>query len=176
MAFSLAYRFMARRMRRGAYTLILVITACVMLQNQSFYRRTVVPGISAFERGMESCLIPIATWLKEHAPPGSRVLVGDVGAIGYYSDLPLCDAAGLISPSMLSLIHGGNLPYEIIEQNLWKGLCDADYVVDRGLVPDQLKDDKNLFPLLSRPFIGMSLDDSRVHYYTLYKVLKKNTP
>jgi hypothetical protein len=173
LAFSLAHRLANRQMGRHAYSLVFVITTCVMLQNQIFYHRYVVPGITAFEQGMESCLIPVATWLKENAAPGSRVLVGDVGALGYYSNLPVCDAAGLITPSMLKLIHEGNLPYEIIEKKLYRGLCDVDYVVDRALVPEQMKNDKDLFPMVSRPFVGLTLDDPGVRYYTVYKVLKK---
>ena len=176
LAFSFLYHLMARlSVQRHLYTVIFLVTALVMLQNQFVYRKYVLPGIRTFEQGMETCLIPIATWLKDNGEPNSKVLIGDIGAVGYYSNQQICDAAGLITPSMLVFIRQGNQPYDIIEKKLYKGLCDVDFVVDRSLRAEDLKSDLTLIPLVSRPFFGMTISDTLVHYYTIYKVRKTSS-
>lgn len=162
------------RMHRHAYTAVFGLAALIMTQNQIVYRMYVKPGIDVFEQGMETCIIPIAAWLKDHASPDSRVITGDVGAVGYYSGKRICDAAGLVTPSMLPLIQQGIPPYDIIERKLYRDLCEVDYVLDRSLQPERLKDDHDLHPLLTRPFFGMRLLDTQVHYYTIYQVMKKS--
>ncbi len=41
---------------------------------------------------------PMEEWCALHIQPGSSVLASDIGAIGYYSDAKLYDAAGLVWP------------------------------------------------------------------------------
>ena len=81
----------------------------------------------------------------------------------------------VITPSMLIFIRQGNQPYDIIEKKLYKGLCDVDFVVDRSLRAEDLKSDLTLIPLVSRPFFGMTISDTLVHYYTIYKVRKTSS-
>jgi hypothetical protein len=156
--------------RRYASAGVIALTALIMLQNQFFYHRYVYPGIEAFEEGMESCLIPIGRWIDASTPRGSTILTGDIGAIGYFSDRRVCDAAGLVSPSFLPLIHQGIEPYQIIERKLYTPYCAPEYVVYRSPAPEDLKSDSGLVPLLTKPFPNMSLTDSRTIYYTVYRV------
>lgn len=172
--FAVSYVCELAREARGekfAYIIVLVLVAMIMGQNQYVYRKYVEPGITAFSKGMETCLIPAAAWLRQHTPRDAKIVVGDVGAIGYYSDRTVCDAAGLVSPEFLPFLHDGNQPYDIIQKKLYREVCDVDYVIDRGDLPERLKDDPTLLPLFSRPFVGMTLDDSRITYYTIYKVV-----
>ena len=172
-AFSFLFEFLSiTSWRRRAHLGVVVLTAVIMLQNQLFYHRYVVPGIEAFEEGMESCLIPIGRWIGERTPAASTVVTGDIGAMGFFSERRMCDAAGLVSPSFLPLIQRGVQPYEIIEKKLYRACCSPDYVVDRGLLPEALKADPELVPLFTKPFPNMSLTDSRTIYYTVYRVRK----
>ena len=157
-------------LRKYVYATVFALTALVMVQNQLFSRYIVGPGIVSFEQGMDSCLIPIGQWLHEHTPPGTTVVTGDIGAIGYYSDREICDAAGIVSPSARPMLRAGNTADDIIEKKLYLDMCNPDYVIQRSPEPEHLKGDPGLEPLLSRPFAGVSLTENRVLYYTVYKV------
>ncbi|MBI1804766.1 MAG: hypothetical protein HY033_13580 [Ignavibacteriae bacterium] len=158
--------------RRFAYAAVFVFAALVMLQNQVFYRSIVLPGIEAFEVGMEGCLIPIGKWLAENTPAGSSVVVGDIGAIGYHSDRRVFDTAGLASPVFLPLLHRGFEPYDIIEKKMYRTYCEPDFVIDRSEQPERLKNDPELLPLATRPFYYTGLSNSKIIFYTIYKVNK----
>ena len=158
------------RWSRLTYPAIFFLAAIIMLQNQVLYRRNVVPGIDAFQSGMEFCLIPIGRWLNEHTSPETIVYTPDIGAIGFFSERKICDGAGLISPSMLSLIRDGYTNEKMVERRVYESACDAHYVVDRSFEPERWKGMQGLTPILTRPFSQMGLEDVRLNYYTLYKV------
>ena len=173
LAFSFLYYMVQYSPRKQyVYGLVFLLTALMMIQNQVMYRQVVTPGMAAFEQGMENCLVPIGKWLNQHAPKEAKVVTGDIGAIGYYSGREICDAAGIISPDARLLLRQGNTADDIIGKKLYGSLCAPDYVVHRAAEPERLKNDPDLEPLLSRPFIGLSLSDQRVVYYTLYQVKK----
>jgi hypothetical protein len=157
-------------MRKYVYVVVFALTALVMIQNQLFSRYVVGPGIAAFEQGMEHCLIPIGKWFHENTPPGTKVVTGDIGAIGYYSDREICDAAGIVSPAARPMLRAGNTADDIIEKKLYQDMCNPDYVIQRSPEPEHLRGDPGLEPLLSRPFAGVSLTENRVLYYTVYRV------
>lgn len=161
------------RLARHVYTAVFVLTALIMLQNQMFYRNYVKPGITIFEHGMTSCLVPIATWFRENTPPGTNILAADIGALGYYSDRNIRDAAGLTSTEFLPLIRQGNSPDSIIGKSMYRSICSVDYVVDRTLTPGPAIMSDSLEPVFSRPFYGLSLGDPRMTYYTVYRVRKE---
>lgn len=155
---------------RYVYFGIFMLTAFVMIQNQIFYHRIVRPGIEEFSSGMENCLIPIGKWLNKNTNPKATILVGDIGAIGYYSDRRIYDAAGLASPEFLPLLKRGMSPYQIIENDQYQSLCKPDYIIHRSEQPEVLNDYKSLMPLVTKPFFKMGLNNDKIIYYTIYKV------
>lgn len=160
----------AKYIERYVYLGIFILTALVMMQNQIFYHRVVRPGIESFSAGMENCLIPIGKWLKQNTDLSSTILVGDVGAIGYYSDRKIYDVAGLVSPEFLPLLKKGLTPYEIIEKNQYQSLCKPDYIVHRSPRPEILNNDRSLIAVVTKPFFKMGLNNDQIIYYTIYKV------
>ena len=175
-AFSLVYQLFSRSaFRRYVYGAIFALTALAMIQNQIWYQRNVLPGISVFEQGMETCMIPMGKWLKQNTSPDAKIVLADVGAIGYYSDRYVCDAAGLATVRMLPLLREGNVPLSIIEKKLYRSVCDVDYVIHRSPKPEALAEDHELIPLLTKPFFGLSLTEQNIIYYTLYKVTKETS-
>jgi hypothetical protein len=46
--------------------------------------------------------IPLALWLKAHSRPADRIMLEPIGYIAYYSDRPVLDVVGLVSPQVLS--------------------------------------------------------------------------
>ena len=54
---------------------------------------------------IESQMVRTAKWVNENLPPGTVLAVHDIGAIGYFSENPLIDLAGLITPEVVPFIR-----------------------------------------------------------------------
>lgn len=48
--------------------------------------------------------VEVGKFLRDRGRPGDRVVVNEVGAIGYYSDLHVVDMLGLVSPDVVPLL------------------------------------------------------------------------
>lgn len=127
-----------------------------------------------FSRGMEQCLVPAGKWLAANSPKGSSVAVGDIGAIGYYSQREIVDLGALISPQVRPLRDKYTVQ-EIINRYPEMPLPKVDYVIDTATDSLRLLKDspyKNIFkPLWTgiMPNLGVA-DPKTVWYYTIYKV------
>jgi hypothetical protein len=53
---------------------------------------------------IEGEMAAAARWLNEHTAPTDRIAVHDIGAVGYLTDRPLLDLAGLITPQVIPFI------------------------------------------------------------------------
>ncbi|HLB00452.1 MAG TPA: hypothetical protein VJO14_03615 [Bacteroidota bacterium] len=152
------------------YGLVLALTALIMMQNQFVYKKYAVPHLEAFALGIETCLKPIGFWLGEHTPPGTVILTADVGAIGYFSRRTICDFNGIVSPGAAPGRKDNDTFTGLLRERRWGGICEPSYIVHRGPVPGELKDVNGLVPVMSRPFAGLSVSDSRTVFFTLYRV------
>ncbi len=56
-------------------------------------------------RFIESEMIATAHWLVVNTPPDSIIAAHDIGAIGYITERPLVDLAGLITPAVIPFIR-----------------------------------------------------------------------
>lgn len=89
---------------------------------------------------IESEMVVTALWLRENTPPGSRLAVHDIGAIGYYADRPLVDLAGLITPEVIPFIR------DEIELGKFINTQQAAYLVTfPGWYPDMIACGEELF-------------------------------
>lgn len=171
--FAFAFLFgalMRSRFQRFAYGAMIVFTGLVVVQSQSVYRIVVAPGIDSFEAGMGSSLISIGRWLKEHAKTDEAILAWDIGALGYYSDRKICDAAGLVTPGLIPLVQEGADLKRMVEEKLYEPFCTVRYVVHRAEAPDALAGNPALVPLFAKPFYRIGLLKMRMEYYTVYQV------
>lgn len=68
----------------------------------------VVPIISGCqEAGHLDAYREAALWIRDYAPPDSTVAYYEVGVIGWYSERPIQDLLGLVTPAMIQdLAHG----------------------------------------------------------------------
>jgi hypothetical protein len=55
-------------------------------------------------RYIDDFQVSTARWLRVHTPAGALVATHDVGAIGYFSDRPVLDMAGLIDPQVVPFV------------------------------------------------------------------------
>ncbi len=53
---------------------------------------------------IEGEMVAMAYWLEENTPPSTIIAVHDIGAVGYLTDRPLLDLAGLITRDVIPII------------------------------------------------------------------------
>lgn len=66
----------------------------------------------------------VGGWLRHHTPPSSVVAAWEIGAIGYYSERPILDYLGLITPAAQEYVARGDYSWWVRER-------PPDYVVVR---------------------------------------------
>jgi arabinofuranosyltransferase len=54
---------------------------------------------------IEGEMVNVALWLNGHAAPTDLIAAHDIGAIGYFTQRPLLDLAGLVSPEVIPFIR-----------------------------------------------------------------------
>lgn len=170
MAYFYLYEVLRERPQIVRYGLVLALTGFVMLQNQMVYSRYVAAHVGSFTEGMESCLIPMGRWLKENAPPGTVIMTGDVGALGYFSGRTICDFNGIVSPGIDPPQRDNDGFTKLLRDRGWDRYCVPDYVVHRSTISEELADVPGLVPVMTRPFPGLSISNSELVYFTLYRV------
>jgi hypothetical protein len=107
-----------RVLSRAAPAAIALLTLIFCLRGALAYRDDV-----AF---IHNEMVATARWLNENTQPGDLIAVHDIGAVGYLTDRPLLDLAGLITPEVI--------PFMTDAQRLaaWMAEEGADYVVFFG--------------------------------------------
>lgn len=155
-----------------SHQITLSVAAILVLYNVMVFETQVRPQLQVFASSMRECLIYIGTWLTRNTPREASVLVGDVGAIGYYSERRICDAAGLVSPELLPFSRRGYSTERLMREPIYRTRCNADYVVRRSTIREGVHI-SSLQPLFTRTFYGLSLSTPDTVYYTLFKVIEK---
>jgi arabinofuranosyltransferase len=72
---------------------------------------------------IEREMVATARWLNEQTTPGDVLAVHDIGAVGYLTDRPLLDLAGLIDPGVIPVIDDAG------QLALWMSQRGATYAV-----------------------------------------------
>ncbi|MEK7347864.1 MAG: hypothetical protein AABZ94_03265 [Candidatus Eisenbacteria bacterium] len=93
--------------------------------------RVSAPSAREHTRGLLASLGGIGLWARENTPPRTLFAVADIGAFGYYSDRPVLDLYGLVTPPMgpISVREG----YDRVVLDLrFEGIARPDYLVDRA--------------------------------------------
>ncbi len=72
---------------------------------------------------IENEMVAMSRWLNEHTATEALIAVHDIGAVGYLTDRPLLDLAGLISPQVIPFISDAE---RLMDWMLAQG---ADYAV-----------------------------------------------
>ena len=118
---------------------------------------------------MHNGFIKIGQWLHENTSQDDAVLVADIGAIGYFSERKICDAAGLVSPELLPLSRMGYSIERIMREPVFASRCNARYVVERSDVPNAVHP-VDLQPVFAVAINGLGLSSQDTAYYTVFRV------
>jgi len=159
-----------KRFLSGAVVLFVII---LIISQVSFFK-FVKPHTDNFSRGVDECLIPIGKWFNEKTPSNTKILVNDVGAIGYYSNRHIIDAAALINSDLdvnkkiMSIpLEKRMNPYNLLD------FVYADYVIERDTAIGNstiIVGGKTLSLELYKQFPGLGISDDKPKYYKVYYV------
>lgn len=111
---------------RSPWLVVRVLSKAAPLALGCLFVLFLLRGSSAYVEDvcMINCeMVAVAQWLDTHVGPDALVAAHDIGAIGYFSQRPLVDLAGLITPKVVPFIRDeSRLLAFVIDQG-------ADYVV-----------------------------------------------
>lgn len=142
----------------------------------TIFYRYIKPYCEGYTAGVNNCLIPLGKWLNNNTPPGSRVLVNDVGAIGFYADRYIIDAAALINRDLKLNKKILSVPlYEKEYPHLMMNFIETDYLVEKDTaIIEPLKHAYNykLEHVKSFVFPQIWVLDPNPKYYSVYRVKK----
>jgi hypothetical protein len=62
--------------------------------------RSIRRDIAAAQALEDRVRMPLGLWFRDHARPNERILLEPIGTIGYYSQRPILDMIGLVSPEV----------------------------------------------------------------------------
>ena len=132
--------FVSRRIEQSARyilsaalltTIYLVPSVDWMIQSQ----KTVVDAHS-------TTYLRVGQWLRDHTPPNSTVAMIEIGIIGYYSDRPVVDTMGLVSPEIVGHLESWlqTLQFAVnyywpdyvigLERTAWGGVVNAPWFME----------------------------------------------
>ena len=169
-AFAMTWRFLETRVSdRYRRIAAIAFTFIMVSYNVGVFQLSVKPHLTEFSLGMKDCFIDIGEWLRKNTSEESSVLVGDIGAIGYYSNRKIYDAAGLISPALLPFVRKGYSIDQMLKDDKFNTICNPSYVIERSTVPDAVHA-STLRLVLRREVHGLGLASRGTMYYSVYKV------
>ena len=154
--------------------LLLAAAALVALSAGTYtYVTHVVPQARTFARGVARTWIAQGRWFAAHTPPGTRVALRDIGAFAYYSDRPVVDLGGLVSPEMVPLmrVHG----YDDLAVHLRFGaFARPAYFIDVATTPARMTADSPygacLAPLLEGRLDHRALRKREAAWVSAYRI------
>ncbi|MGD9316192.1 MAG: hypothetical protein PVG56_05085, partial [Anaerolineae bacterium] len=90
---------------------------------------------------IEREMVATAHWLNEHTAPVDLIAVHDIGAVGYLTDRPLLDLAGLITPQVIPFMTDSE---QLIDWMIQQGAAYAVFFADFSPTYKQLAADPRL--------------------------------
>lgn len=112
---------------------------------------------------IENEMVNIAHWLNENTPPDALIASHDIGAIGYFTQRPLLDLAGLITPDVVPLLLNEPALTQYIQQN------QATYLITApGWPYTELTATLNATPLYTTNYIWTQTQD--LNNMTVYQI------
>ena len=142
-------------------------------QNAYLTFRYNAPHARRHTQGLRDSLVSIGMWARSETPPGTLFALPDIGAFGFYSDRPVLDLYGLVTPEMAPItVEAG---YNAVVRNLlFEPAGRPEYLIDRATEPKRLvKSDDPLDPyefLFSRSIPDLGLTRPRTYYYSVYAI------
>lgn len=157
----------------GKAAAVLVLVALYAVPNLYLTLRYSAPHARRHTAGLRSSLATFGIWARVHTPTGTLIATPDIGAVGYYSDRPVLDLFGLVTPAMAPIaVREG---YDaIVERVEFERVGRPGYLIDRAREANRLardEDPSNPYVFLtarSIPDLGITRPGRFV--YSLYAI------
>ncbi|HLV81485.1 MAG TPA: hypothetical protein VKT32_14460, partial [Chthonomonadaceae bacterium] len=109
----------AVRPLRGSWALALLVFGLFGAAHLPSIRR----DIARTQWQEDTLRIPMGLWLRAHAAPNERILLEPIGYVGYYSQRPILDMIGLVSPEVFPSYRTSRALYDIVARLHPDWLC-----------------------------------------------------
>jgi hypothetical protein len=158
--------------RARALTLALLLAAYAG-QNAFVTFRYNAPHARRHTQGLRESLVALGIWARTQTAEGTLFALPDIGAFGYYSDRPVLDLYGLVTPRMAPIaVHAG---YDAVVENLlYEPIARPAYLIDRSVEMRRLESaEEPLHPyeyLFSRSIPDLGLTRPQRYYFSVYAV------
>ncbi len=96
-------------------------------------------GLSAYTQDVAIInqeMVATALWIKDNIPPDELVATHDIGAIGYFTDRPILDIAGLVDPEAIPLVGHPDALWTFMQTRDVRYLMALDNQVPGGDLTD----------------------------------------
>ena len=116
--------------RRRAAALLLAVLVFAA-QNAAVTLAVSAPHARRHTAGLRDSLGELGLWARARTAPGTLVAIPDIGAFGYYSDRPVLDLFGLVTPAMAPITV--RFGYDAVALNLlFEPVGRPRYLIDRS--------------------------------------------
>lgn len=118
---------------------ILALTLFATVQNVAVTARLSAPHARRHTEGLLASLGQLGVWARTSTPPGTLFAVPDIGAFGFYSDRPVLDLFGLVTPAMAPIMVREGYD-AVVARLLFEGIGRPEYLIDRAQRASRLTD------------------------------------
>jgi len=154
----------------AALVLVLLLDAGV---NGYVTLRYSAPHARRHTAGLRASLAAFGLWARASTPPQTRFAVSDIGAFGYYSDRPVLDLFGLVTPEMAPIVVRAGYD-AVVENLLFEKVGRPAYLLDRATEPNRLASDgepSNPYHFVAAHSIpDLGITRPRTYVYSLYSI------
>jgi hypothetical protein len=158
--------------RRAAAALFLVLLLDAGVNGYVTLRYS-APHARRHTAGLRSSLATFGLWARASTPPGTRFAVSDIGAFGYYSDRPVLDLFGLVTPEMAPIVVRAGYD-AVVENLLFEKVGRPAYLLDRATEANRLASDgepSNPYHFVAAHSIpDLGITRPRTYVYSLYAI------
>ena len=169
-----SFRWAAERLPSKARVAALAFLLLAYAAQNAFVTfRYNAPHARRHTQGLRDSLVSLGIWARTKTPEGTLFALPDIGAFGYYSDRPVLDLYGLVTPRMAPIaIQAG---YDaVVRDLLFEPVGRPAYVIDRSVEIRRLAAaDDPLSPYeyrFSRSIPDLGLTRPQTYYYSVYVV------
>jgi hypothetical protein len=120
----------SRHRPRTRHVAFWAFTTLFAVANLYVTARHGAPEVRQRTEGLRSSLATLGLWAREHTPPGTLFALSDVGAFGYYSDRPVLDLSGQVTPEMAPIAARAGYDAEVAGL-LFERVGRPAYLIDR---------------------------------------------
>lgn len=123
--------------------------------------------------GLRTSLGSLALWARANTQPGTTFAVPDIGMFGYYSDRPVLDLFGLVTPSMAPIVVREGYD-SVVQRMLFEHVGRPGYLIDRARESsrlDRTRDPENPYQfLMARTIPDLGITRPGEFVYSLYAI------